>query len=75
MGWFDMDAPKVTIQPNPMVKAVGPGPAGKRCKTCKHLIALAYANTYYKCGKGKVTHSSATDHRVNWPACSMYEEE
>jgi hypothetical protein len=60
---------------NPMVRACGTGPEGTRCKTCTHLIAWAYAKTYYKCDKrGDLTHGKATDQRVNWSACSLYEE-
>lgn len=75
--FFDVPEKIDTIRgnSNPMVRAVGRGPEGKRCKTCKFLIGWAYAKTYYKCEKrGDLTHGKTTDQKLNWPACSLYEE-
>ena len=58
---------------NPMLK-IGVGPEGKRCKTCKYLIKKQYSNTYYKCHFRGNTNGPGTDHRINWQACSYYEE-
>ncbi|MFJ7841607.1 hypothetical protein ACIQXG_19425 [Lysinibacillus sphaericus] len=61
------------LDPNPMVNVNGYGPEDKRCKHCKHLFARRYAGTYYKCGLRQNTNGAATDQRVNWKACSEYE--
>lgn len=49
---------------------------GKTCKTCDNLISSKgyTAKTYYKCTLSKLSHSSASDWRVSWPACGKYEE-
>lgn len=44
------------------------------CRTCKHLLTYRYQRTIYKCALRGDTQSTATDHRVNWPACSLYKE-
>lgn len=62
------------LHDNPMVKAHGFGPEGKRCKHCKHLFVRQYAGRYYKCGLRVNTNGPATDQRVNWAACSKFEE-
>ena len=61
------------LDPNPMVNVNGYGPEDKRCKHCKHLFARRYAGTYYKCDLRQNTNGAATDQRVNWKACSKYE--
>ena len=60
---------------NPCLRVYGLGPDGKTCKTCKHLVAKRYANTYYKCALRKNTGGAGTDHRVNWTACGKWEAE
>lgn len=57
---------------NPML-AFGPGPDGMRCKDCRHLYGVRYANTYWKCRKRGDSGGPATDHRVRWPACAKFE--
>lgn len=52
---------------------LGPGPEGAQCKTCKHLFAREFANTYYKCDLRQNTGGAGTDHRVTWKACAKYE--
>jgi hypothetical protein len=59
--------------PNPMVRQLGPGPLGARCKGCAHLHKLIYAKVYYKCDRRPMTHGAQTDHRANWRACAGYE--
>lgn len=62
-------------KPNPCVWTWGPGPEGKRCKTCARLTWHNSAGRrYYKCALRGNTHGAGTDHRVNWPACGKYEE-
>jgi hypothetical protein len=45
----------------------------KRCGACRHLRRIRYQKTFYKCGKTTITHGAATDWRVGWPACGLYE--
>lgn len=74
MDLFPANEPAKGVESmNPMVKAYGHGPEGAICKTCSHLLIKHYAGTYRKCEYRKNTNSSATDHRVRWPACSKYE--
>lgn len=62
--------------PNPMVRRHGRGPAGARCKTCRHLTRAGYrSRTYFKCLRYRVSHSTASDFRMKWGACRLYEEE
>jgi hypothetical protein len=57
---------------NPMVRAFGKLD-GKKCKTCKHLIAKRWDKVYYKCSLRLDTNGPGTDHRVNWTACNKYQ--
>lgn len=59
---------------NPMLRLVGPGPEGRRCGDCVHLLARSLAKTYYKCELRSLSGSATSDHRVRWPACSRFEE-
>jgi hypothetical protein len=63
--------------PNPMVRKAGIGPEGAKCKGCKFLIRTTSNSNkvYYKCDLVGVTHGAATDVRVRWDACRMYEVE
>lgn len=62
--------------PNPMVYKHGPGPEGKRCKTCRHVVSIRPGqNRYWKCDRRSLSHSQTSDHRLKWPACRLYEEE
>jgi ribosomal protein L37AE/L43A len=61
---------------NPMVRAYGFGPDGKKCKDCAFLLRDEYHNvTYFKCEKRGVTRGKGTDHRVRYEACSKFEQE
>lgn len=51
----------------------GTGPAGKKCKDCKHFIRRSLAKTYFKCGMGKVTGGKATDIKATAPSCKLFE--
>ena len=49
---------------------------GFQCKTCKHCELHRYhGKNYYKCALWHISHSSATDIRVNATACNRWEEE
>lgn len=58
---------------NPMLKW-GAGPPDKKCKDCIELRCNELAKRYYKCERRGNTRSSATDHRVNWPACAYFRQ-
>jgi hypothetical protein len=59
---------------NPLVRTLGLGPEGATCKGCCHLLRLDYHDgRYIKCELRGVTHGTATDHRVKWPACARYD--
>lgn len=64
-----------SMKTNPMVRAYGPGPAGKQCGGCSHLFARGgTSGRYYKCALRNNSSSAATDHRVRWQACSRFDE-
>lgn len=46
---------------------------GQRCGECAHLLAVRYSRTYYKCQRSHMSASNATDWRVSWPACGLFE--
>jgi hypothetical protein len=60
-------------EPNPCVRLWGPGPEGKQCKTCGHLVTWHHGRTYYKCDMRRMSRCEATDHRVSWRACAKWE--
>lgn len=45
------------------------------CNTCSHHIVARHAKTYHKCAKHRLgpSHSEASDIRVSWPSCELYE--
>ncbi len=47
----------------------------KTCKTCRHLLIRQYGGKYFKCQKWSLSSSMASDIRVSWPACKLYEPE
>ena len=46
---------------------------GEFCGTCAHIEVHCLAKTYFKCGKVLSTAGPATDIRVSWPACVLWE--
>lgn len=59
---------------NPMCKAYGfHNEPGRKCKHCAHLQCWQASNRWYKCGKRTTTGGRATDQKINWPACSLFE--
>lgn len=70
--WLDSQM-KTLTHDNPCVRKYGEGPAGKKCKDCRHLIAKRYSKTYYKCTFRGDTNGPGTDHRVSWQACAKWE--
>lgn len=71
---FEGELPEHWRDTNPVVRLLGKGPEGKRCKDCGHLFARKYNKTYYKCALRRCTNGPATDHRVRWNACSKFVE-
>jgi hypothetical protein len=72
---FLRDAPKLDNlkSNNPMLKW-GPGPAGRKCKECIHIVAHhPRAKRYLKCRKRGITSGAGTDHRANWHCCAYFE--
>ncbi len=60
---------------NPCILQFGEGVTGQTCQGCVHLrFSAQYRNRYWKCDLRPLTHGKATDHRINWPACSRYEK-
>lgn len=47
---------------------------GKKCQTCAHLRVKQMGGRYYKCLQVPLTSGPATDVRVRWPACTLYED-
>jgi len=47
--------------------------AGKKCKTCRHLLTKKMGGTYHKCELARITAGPATDWRLRWDACGKYE--
>lgn len=46
---------------------------GKTCKDCSHCMRYAPTDRhYYKCELYGITGSEATDWRLSWVACGMY---
>ena len=51
----------------------GAGPDGAVCKTCVQLRQVKYHDcVYHKCVLRGISHGTASDHRVRWPACGRY---
>lgn len=50
---------------------------GETCATCVHHLVASQNRTYHKCDKHRLGASSseASDIRVSWPACVLYEPE
>lgn len=68
----DPEATEATADPNPMVRAHGPGPADRECKDCAYLYAKRFANRYYKCLRRGDSGGPGTDHRVHWNPCALF---
>ena len=65
------------FDPNPMIVRHGRGPKGETCRTCRHMLATSVRTnrTYWKCEWRGVSRCAATDHRLKWAACRLYEDE
>jgi len=58
------------------VRRHGRGPAGAHCKTCRHLQAQSVGSNrrFWKCVRYSTSHCTASDFRMKWDACRLYEE-
>jgi hypothetical protein len=74
--WLIKVAPAKRPKPNPCIAFFGPGPAGKICKDCLHLIRRVGSGTrvWFKCEFNGPCRGVATDHKAKWPACARFEE-
>ena len=69
---FDLDDYAVPDK-NPMLIPHGMK-KGKLCKGCKFFLREKFHDkSYFKCKIRGVSRSSATDHRVSWNACGLFE--
>ncbi len=69
---FDIDEYEVPDK-NPMLIPHGIK-KGKMCKYCKFFLRERFHNkSYFKCKIRGVSRSSATDHRIGWNACGLFE--
>lgn len=68
---------EANYDPNPMVRKHGRGPDGATCRHCRHAVPInrGTVRDYWKCDRRGISRSSATDHRLKWNACRLYEEE
>ena len=48
---------------------------GHVCKECSNLTSHMYDKKYYKCRVYGESYSEATDWRVSYPACGMFNKE
>ena len=62
---------------NPMIVRHGRGPDGSHCKTCRSLRSQNFGSqrSYWKCIQYSVSHCTASDFRLKWDACRLYEED
>lgn len=63
----------MTISVNPMTRVYGLTP-DTTCHDCAHLVQGSRGRKFMKCDRRKITHGAATDHRVRWPACGLWEK-
>ena len=45
------------------------------CGNCRHHVSRSYSRTYHKCSKTRQSGGPATDIRLKWPACELWEGE
>lgn len=56
-----------------------PHPEGlspRTCGECLHHVAVGHSRTYHKCDVSRlgISASAASDIRLKWPACELFEE-
>jgi len=50
------------------------GAEASTCGTCAALYSRAKGSTYYKCTAHKISYSPATDVRLKWRGCELWEK-
>ena len=64
------------IPANPCVPAaIGSGPVGETCGTCRHRVLKRLGGTYQKCElmEAHWTCGAGSDVKAKWPACKYWE--
>jgi hypothetical protein len=79
LDWFNnpfSPGSPASPNPNPCIALYGAGPLNTQCRRCVHLrYPLERGGMrHWKCDLRILSHGSATDHHVRWPACARYEE-
>ena len=50
--------------------------SGAHCGDCVHLVKNNHhGQIYYKCGRYGLSHGKATDWRLHWQACGLFEQQ
>ncbi len=78
-GWFTPSKHQPTCARN-VTRGLHPtgvtlGPADQTCGSCEHRVQRIWSRAYWKCGRGKMTRCVASDIRMKWRACMMWEPE
>ncbi len=62
-------------QPNGYAWKPGTGPAGEKCKTCRHIARRRMGKVYLKCALTQASWTSGpgSDIKANSPACAKWE--
>ena len=55
-----------------MHQLFGSGNPSDKCGTCDHLVSYKQSRTWYKCEVYGDTRSEATDWRLKYPSCALY---
>jgi hypothetical protein len=58
------------IGKNPMAAKHGCGPDASKCGECRHLVKI---DRWYKCRIRGISKSTATDHRLSWNSCRLFD--
>jgi len=57
-----------------MLQVHGVDPGGRRCGECRELIRQGlHDRNYFKCRRTVITRGAASDWRLKWPACGVFE--
>jgi hypothetical protein len=77
--WFSIGSTVPRTHTSNVVRGLHPfghdlGPETSRCRTCKHVTRRQYASSYLKCAKSLQSSGLATDVRLKWRGCVMWEE-
>lgn len=66
---------KIAVGIHPFGPALRAPIGEKRCGDCKWAFPLdSGGKRFWKCHKRGVTHGEATDLRISWPACEIFDQ-